>query len=817
MSSPQPNPLISFDASGISRALADAITLHQKGSLNQAQMIYEQILKLDPHHFDALQLLGTVFAQNKDLTNAKALLSKALEINPKHAPTLNNLGNTQKALGELENALTSYQRALEIQPLFPLAAFNIGNTFQALSQLEQAITSYDRALAMNSQYVDAYLSRGKVFMDLKNYEKSLEDFDHAIQLHPENTSAHLGRALVLIELKQFDQALLHIEKALALNPGNSEAYLCRGMVQIKLENYLKAISDLDRAISLSSTPHSHTSPSSSILPNPAQAYFLRGNALYELKQFEEALVSFDHAIALKPLYSEAFLNRGNVLHELKHSEEALESYTKAGQLNPADPESWFNKAKVYFETNRHDLALAAYEVILAKNPDYPFLLGRIAHQKMLNCDWQGIDLLMNKINDGIRAGKQLAQPFAYQAISDNEYCLQMCAKIYTEAFFPAQENALKRSPIKLHSKIKLAYLCGEFRHQATSILMTGVYEHHDQSQFELFAFDNGSDDHSHMRQRIGNSFNHMIDIRNMDDQQAAQLIHDLEIDILVNLNGYFGSPRQRIFAKKPAPIQVNYLGFPGTIAPHYMDYLIADKNVIPPSSQQYYFEKIAYLPNSYQANDNQRVIADIKYSRAELGLPEDGIIYCCFNNHYKLTSDVFDSWMRILSQVKNSYLWCLGNNTIAQDNLRKEAVARGIATDRILFAPFAKLPEHLARHQCADLFLDTYPYNAHTTASDALWAGLPVLTRLGKSFPSRVSASLLHAIGMPELIAKSPEEYEAVAIDFGNHPEKIRAMKQKLAVNKLNAPLFNTALFTKDLEAVYLKMYEEMRASKALS
>jgi predicted O-linked N-acetylglucosamine transferase (SPINDLY family) len=430
---------------------------------------------------------------------------------------------------------------------------------------------------------------------------------------------------------------------------------------------------------------------------------------------------------------------------------------------------------------------------------------------MLGCDWADYDENLNKIFHLVNQGRKGAEPFGFQGISSSEELLKKCAEIYSNNNFPPLGNLSKFSQYQ-HHKIRIGYLCGEFRNQATSILMTRVWELHDQSKFEIFAFDNGWDDGSEYRQRITGAFGNVFDITRLSDLDAAKLIQDNEIDILINLNGFFGFARQGIFSYKPAPIQVNYLGFPGTMGIKYMDYIIADKVVIPEESKIHYIEKLAYLPNSYQANDDLRKISDRKFSKAELGLPEDAFIFACFNNNYKITPTIFDSWMRILSLVQGSVLWLLADNPMAKDNLIKEALARGIDSCRLVFAERLPISEHLARHGLADLFLDTLPYNAHTTCSDALWAGLPILTLKGSAFPGRVSASLLNAVGLSELITHTEDEYEALAIELAKNPNKLADIKLKLTNNRLITPLFDTQLFTNNLEAAYIKMYEQCQA-----
>ena len=426
---------------------------------------------------------------------------------------------------------------------------------------------------------------------------------------------------------------------------------------------------------------------------------------------------------------------------------------------------------------------------------------------MLGCDWTNYEKYVDEIFHLVEEDRMGAEPFGFQGIANSEGLLKKCAELYSNHKFPTVGNFSKLSQFK-HHKIRIGYLCGEFYNQATSILMTRAWELHDKSKFEIFAFDNGLDDGSEYRQRIKKAFASILDISNISDFEAVKIIQENEIDILVNLNGFFGNQRQGIFSYKPAPIQVNYLGFPGTIGIGYMDYIIADKVVIPEDSKIYYAEKIVYLPNSYQANDNLRKISNKQFSRAQFGLPRDAFVFACFNHTYKITPAMFDSWMRILSLTRDSVLWLLVDNLIARENLIKEAVIRGIESSRLVFADRLPNSEHLGRHNLADLFLDTLPYNAHTTCSDSLWAGLPVLTLMGHTFPGRVSASLLSALGLPELITKTHEEYEALAIELAMNPHNLEEIKFKLANNRLNFPLFDTPLFIKNLEAAYIKMHE---------
>jgi predicted O-linked N-acetylglucosamine transferase (SPINDLY family) len=403
----------------------------------------------------------------------------------------------------------------------------------------------------------------------------------------------------------------------------------------------------------------------------------------------------------------------------------------------------------------------------------------------------------------------------FQAVSDQPEDLQACARIYTRDLHPQVPDTPRHDPASRQGrqKIRLGYLSGEFREQATAILMAGLYERHDRSRFEIIAVDNGSADRSAMAERLKRAFDDWIDIGELNDIQAAAKIRDAGIDILITLNGYFGKHRMGVFAHRPAPLQVNYLGFPGTLGAPYIDYIIADPVVIPAHEQRFYDEQVVTLPGCYQANDDRGRTIAAQPSRTEAGLPEHGFVFCNFNQSYKLTPDTFASWMRILNRVERSVLWLLEAVAPFAGNVARHAKAHGVSPGRILFAPDRSPDQHLARLGLADLFLDSLPYNAHTTGSDALWAGVPLLTRRGTAFPGRVAASLLYAAGLPELVTETVEDYEALAIKLATDPESFKALKSRLT---RNCPLFDTDLFRRSLEAAYGRMWDRWLSGAAL-
>jgi len=431
----------------------------------------------------------------------------------------------------------------------------------------------------------------------------------------------------------------------------------------------------------------------------------------------------------------------------------------------------------------------------------------LLHAKMKICSWSGLAESLEDISKKVVANERVVNPFPLLALNDDALLHKKCSEIYIQSRYPFNPVLEPISKRPQNQKIRIGYFSADFKNHPVAFLIAELFEIHDRSQFEIYAFSllKAADD---MGGRLKLAFDHFIEVGNKSDIEIAQLSRGLNIDIAVDLTGITDSSRTGIFSYRAAPIQVNYLGYPGTMGADYIDYIVADKTLIPVESQSCYLEKVVYLSNSYQVNDRKRLISDRQFTKQELGLPENGFVFCCFNNNFKILPATFDGWMRILSTVEGSVLWLLQDNSWVVENLKKEAKKQGIAADRLVFAERLPLPEHLARHRQADLFLDTFPYNAHTTTSDALWAGLPVLTLMGKSFASRVAASLLNAIGLPELITNTQEEYEALAIELAMNPQKLADIKLKLAHNRLTTPLFDTPLFTKNLESAYTKMYE---------
>ena len=679
------------------------------------------------------------------------------------------------------------------------AKFQQGVALHQQGKLADAERIYWEVLWQQPNYFDALHLLGVIALQTRHAEQGADLIRKAIGLNANIAAAHCNLGKALLDLKHPEGALASFDKAIALEPNFAMAHNNRGKALLDLTRPEEALASCDKAIALE--------------PNFAMAHNNRGMALENLMRFEEALASCDKAIALMPDFAEAHNNRAVTFRGLLRHEEALASCDKAIALMPHFAEAHNNRGDMLNALNRHEEAAGAYAEVLKIDPQHPFTKGMFLYQKMLCCDWKEVDELIAEIDRDVDLGKMSATPFGWQGVAKSQRSLQSCAELYTRYNYPANIRISTRQPVANHKKIRIGYSSGELREQATSHLIVGVLELHDNSRFEIYAVDNGWDDKSEIRRRINASVHSIIDISKLSDTSAVTAISENRIDILVNLNGYFGKRRTRVFAQRPAPIQVNYLGFPGTLGASYIDYIIADQLVVPPDHKEFYTEKIVYLPDCYQANDRNKEIGTHFFSRVECELPQNGFIFCCFNNNYKIMPGVFDRWMRILKQVEGSVLWLLEDNASAASNLRKEAGARGVNSERLVFAKRMSLPDHLARHRLADLFLDTLPYNAHTTASDALWAGLPVLTQIGETFAGRVAASLLTAIGLPELITSTPQAYEDLAIELATNPQKLVAIKHKLANNRLTTPLFDTQLFTRHIEAAYTAMYERYHAN----
>lgn len=652
-------------------------------------------------------------------------------------------------------------------------------------------------LAMNP-LLQSMLQQAIQAFQAGNFDSANSILKRVVQVDSKNVPALHILGLIKISQSNFSEAADYLAKAGRIQPND---------VSIQY-NLAKALSDSGK----DKDALAHHKKAVALAPNNPEAWLSYGKTASNLGRYEDALVWYSNAISLKSDYAEASLNKGATLKELGRYEEAIAFAQQALSINPNLAEAWSNKGVALKSLKRYDEAIANYDKALSLKPNIDWVSGDLLHTKMKICSWLGLAESLEDISKKVISNERVANPFPLLALTDDALLHKKSAEIYIQSshpFNPVLGSILKRPQ---GQKIRVGYFSADFHNHATGYLIAELFELHEKTQFELVGFSFGPIIDDEMRQRLEKSFDQFIEVGKKSDAEVAQLSRDLNIDIAVDLKGFTQDARTGIFSYRVAPIQVNYLGYPGTLGADYMDYIIADRVLISLEFQSCYSEKLVYLPNSYQVNDRKRLISEKQFTRQELGLPESGFVFCCFNNNFKILPATFDGWMRILKAVEGSILWLLQDNHWAAENLKKEAEKQGITADRLVFAERLPLPEHLARHRQANLFLDTFPYNAHTTTSDALWVGLPVLTLMGQSFASRVAASLLNAIGLPELITFTQKEYEALAIELATNPKKLVDIKLKLARNRLNAPLFDAPLFTKNLEAAYIKMMEQYQA-----
>ena len=811
----------------------EGLALHRQGQLVPALAIYRQVLEIEPRHFDALHLSSVIAYQTKELGEALELIDSALEINPTFAPAHYNRGNFLQDLKRLEEALASYEQAMKLKPDYAEAYNNRGNALRNLGRPHQALPSYDRAIELKPGYAEAYYNRGNTLGDLKRFDEALASYDRALELEPGSAEAFNNRGNALKDLLRPEEALASYEQAIRLKPGYAEAHNNRGSALRNLERLDEALASYERAVALKpdhAGAHYNRGvllqdlkrPEEALLsheraialkPDHVEAHNSRGNVLRQLKRLDEAATSYAQAIALKPDHAKACNNRGLALHELDRLEEALASFEQALKIDPNHAEAYNNRGVTLHEMNRLEESLTSLAQALKLKPDFDYLQGKLLLTRMKQCDWLGREGQVAQLVGGIENGERVSPPFPLLALTDSLPLQRKVAEVYARHLYPEKTTLPAMARRVRRGKIRIGYYSADFHHHATAYLMAELFERHDRNRFELVAFSFGPDTRDEMRKRLSAAFDRFVDVRNIPDKDVASLSRDLRIDIAVDLKGFTQDQRLGIFSHRAAPLQVSYIGYPGTMGVDYIDYLIADRTLIPDASRSHYSEKIAYLPDSYQVNDRSRTIADRTYSRQELGLPQAGFVFCCFNNNYKITPATFAGWLRLLGQVDGSVLWLIEDNPAAARNLRREAEAGGVGAERLVFAGRLPLAEHLARHRAADLFLDTLPYNAHTTASDALWAGLPLLTCVGRSFASRVAASLLTAIGLPELVTTTQQQYEALALALATDPERLGRIRRKLESNRLTTPLFDTPLFTRHIEDVFTQMYERLLAS----
>jgi predicted O-linked N-acetylglucosamine transferase (SPINDLY family) len=681
------------------------------------------------------------------LVEAMHLYHAALAADPDDFPARHLLGVAHAQQGHNEDALREIDRALSVKPDDAEAHLNRANVLKVMGRGEEALAGYARALELKPDWPQGLNNRGTVLRDLGRFHEALAAYDRALAIAPDYAEALNNRGIVLQDLKRPAEALEAYDQALRRAPNFAAAFNNRGSALLEMRRFADALSCFDRALALR--------------PGDIEVINNRGNALQGLARYDEALAAYDQALAVNPGHVSALNNRGSALQQLKRHEEALASFDKAGS---------------------------------------PEAFGGAAMAALNLCDWERVDRIAAEMERRIEAG-EIVPPWVLLGYSGDERLQRRCAETAIARRFPHLPAPLAAAPYH-HDKIRLAYVSSDVGHHPVATHIVQLIETHDRARFEVIGVGTNADDGSPQRKRLVTAFDRFIDAHGQAPFAIAQQLRALEVDILVDLNGHTRDDNFDVLSHRPAPVQASWLGYAGTTAAPFVDYMIADAVVAPDAAA--FSEKLALLP-CYFPNDNGRLIGAAP-SRAEAGLPENGFIFCCFNANWKITRPIFAIWMRLLAQVPGSVLWLKQPGEKAKANLLTAAKAAGIDPARLVFAGAAALPQHLARHQLADLFLDTMPYNAHATGCDALWAGLPLLTQRGSAFAGRVCASLLTALGVSGLIAETAAGYEATALALARDPERLREMRTQLTTRRTTSVLFDTPGLTHELETLYERM-----------
>ena len=783
-----------MQASNPRSILERATAAHQAGELTEAERLYQAALRNDSGNVEVLYRLSVINAQLGRFDGALQFVDRALAGNPGIAQLHFHRGELHARLRQTDAALEAYRQALAIDPDHLDALNVLGDLLISIGRAVEALPLLEHALALRPDYVPALNNCANALQLLGRSSEALRGFDRALEFGPGNPIVLFNRASALMSLKRYAEAEADCRKALAHQPDSVAALFNLGKAQLRQGKLAEALVTSDRLIALQ--------------PGNAAAWCDRGNVLAAMHRYKEAWACFDKALALDPVLPDAWYASAMLYSSFLQHEAALKCFRRLTALQPNNAEASFMLGEVLRTLRRDEEALIAFEDALRIEKDYPFVPGQIVWLRLHRCSWEGVAAAIEKVVSAVRAGKLAAIPLDLLALSGSAEDQLRGARIHVGHYAKLPAAPVWQGERYAHRRIRLAYISADFRDHPVSYLIAGLLEQHDRSRFEMFGYSLTEESAAPLAARVRGAFEHFSIVKDVPDSDIARQLREQEIDIAVDLMGHTSKARMGVFALRPCPVQINYLGYPGTTGTGFHDYIIADPYVIPPGMERHYAEKVVRLPDTFQCNDSRRSAATRALSRTDTGLPQEGVVYCCFNNSAKLSPATFDCWMRVLREVPGSVLWLFADHPILQANLRKEAQARGIDPQRLVFAPVAPYPEHLARMQLADVFLDTLPFNAGTTASDALWAGVPVVTRSGEAFAARMAGSLLHAIGMPELIANTPEEYVALAVRLGRDPASLAATKATLAANRATKPLFDTDRFRRHIEAAYLAMWE---------
>ena len=767
--------------------------LKNYGDFDQAAKIYAQALKIDPNYAAAQTNMDDATDEKAEIDKLVADYARVAKLEIGSAKVANFTGTRLKTRGYLDAAIDSYKQATKIKPDYADPYYNMGDALKKKGELDAAIDSYKQALKIKPDHADACLNIGIALQDKGDLDAAIDSYKQALKIKPDHAEAYNNIGNALSEKGEVDAAIDSYKQALKIKPDHAEAYNNMG-------NALRDKGEVDAAID-------SCKQALKIKPDHAEAYNNMGNALRDKGKVDAAIDSYQQAIKIKPDYAEAYSNMGTALRDKGCLDEAIKTFEIAVNIQPSYTAGYNNLGIVLTDRGKVEEAIETYNQALKINPHDEAIRVRKLHQQAHICDWSAIEEDRDLVRT-LGTVTQHVSPFALLALEDAPERHRKRSEIYAANKFKKTQVPLSPCPNQQPKRLRVGYFSSDFNDHPVSYLIGKMLSLHDGEQFEIYAYSFGKDGGDEIRKKIINSVNVFHDVRNMSDMEIALLARQDKIDIAVDLNGHTNNARMGIFKYRAAPIQINYLGIATTTGAHFIDYIIADRIVIPQKYEKYYTEKIIHLPNCYQVNDNTTEISNRNMTRLEMGLPEKGFVFACFNQSYKIQPTEFDVWMRILHKVEGSVLWLYESNYLMAVNLKKEAEKRGIKAERLVFSKRMPYSEHIARHRLADMFLDTFYFNAGASASAALLAGVPIVCKMGKGFITRVTASMLSAIGMHELINETVQDYEALILDFATNPKRAASIKRKLEKNRLSTPLFDTELFTKHLEDGYQQAYQ---------
>jgi predicted O-linked N-acetylglucosamine transferase (SPINDLY family) len=781
----------------MSSLLEQASSLHIKGNIKEAETIYKKIINESPNSFEANHALGAIYLQLRNYKESISWTKKAININSKHHAPYNNLGASYLAIKEFYNAIGAFSEAIKIKPDYAQAYNSLGITYRRLEQYDNAIINYNKAIKLKPDYAEVYNSLGIVLIEKKEFKLSEVNFNKAIKLKPDYAEVYSNFGFLYLKLEKYNQAIDYCKKAIRLNPHYPEVYMNLGAIYLRLKKFKEAINNYNQAIKLK--------------PDSADAYNDIGVVYKILEKYETSIEYLNKAIKLKPDHALAYNNLGSLYMDQRKFEEALNSFNKTIKIKPDYAEAYFNRSILYAETKRHQLAIPDVYKALKLEPENSSRLGHLLGCKNEICDWDGLKTIISTITKKIV--NENSKEYPSHPLLNHIDSLDIIKQLLdSDSNKQRSSKLIQKSKNK---KVNIGYFSGDFKAHPVGLIVSKLFSLHNKNEFEIFGFSSNPEHNpdDKITKEILNSADKFYDINKKSDKEIISDVKNCGIDIAIDLAGFTKHTKLSLFRKRIAPIQINFLGYPGTTG-KFNDYIVGDKYLIPEKSKKFYYEKIFYVPNFFLPNNNKESPPDDTFNKKSLNIPENSFVFGCFNNNTKINPFIFNCWMRILKKVKNSVIFIVEFNSFAKENLKKEALKRDINPNRLIFSPIIDFDKRLLRYKFCDLFLDTFPYTAHSTANECLWSETPLLTLAGESFQSRVTFSLLKNLEMDELITYSIEEYEKKAVDIGSNKLLLEQIKHKLDQSIKKTSIFNMPNYVKNLEKGYLEIFKRKKEEK---